>query len=193
MGVPAPSPVRREGLFQRLDACAAADLSHGTDPARRPVARRGIGEEKSLALSAERGRAHLPLLVQLSEARLNLDRGGERPESPTSRSPLAWPRLRGFLEEDVAGARIIRALTIAADDSARDGETYADLFRGGRLQSTFEWRRSRAQADLTPIEQRFLERERCARTRRSTLAEQARTRGGTAADSGSSAFSRATY
>jgi DNA-binding SARP family transcriptional activator len=68
----------------------------------------------------------------------------------------AWPRLDAWLDEDAAGARIIGALSAAAEAWEIEGEPAEDLYRGARLQSVQEWRDSKA-PDLTETEVRFLE------------------------------------
>ena len=118
-----------EGLFQRLGTsqrllCRSVltrlvDLS----PDGVSVRRRAL----LAPLSADP--AYRLLLGRLSEARLISIEADDVVVAHESLA-LAWPRLRGWLEEDVAGARIMRALTIAADDWASDGEAVADLFAG---------------------------------------------------------------
>jgi DNA-binding SARP family transcriptional activator/WD40 repeat protein len=67
----------------------------------------------------------------------------------------AWPRLHGWLEEDLEGQRIRRHLTQAADDWARSGSQDSDLYRGTRLVATREWVDS-SDTRLTDLERRFL-------------------------------------
>lgn len=69
---------------------------------------------------------------------------------------LAWPRLHDWLEEDAAGARLLRKLTAAADAWEADGEREDDLYRGARLQNALDWR-SASKPDLTSTESRFLD------------------------------------
>ncbi len=45
----------------------------------------------------------------------------------------AWPRLRGWLDEDVEGQRILRHLTGAADTWDAMGRPDSELYRGARL------------------------------------------------------------
>ena len=51
----------------------------------------------------------------------------------------AWPRLRGWLEDDLDGQRIRHHLTQAAEDWARSGHQGSDLYRGSRLSTTRDW------------------------------------------------------
>ena len=77
----------------------------------------------------------------------------------------AWPRLRGWLEEDAEGLRIMQALATAAESWDADGRPDEDLYRGARLSSALTWRDA-ASPELTPTESAFLEtsaaRERAA-------------------------------
>jgi hypothetical protein len=65
----------------------------------------------------------------------------------------AWPRLRAWLDEDVAGARLARHLAVAAEDWDSGGRADSDLYRGGRLEAALELAPAGA---LTPLEQSFL-------------------------------------
>ncbi len=68
----------------------------------------------------------------------------------------AWPRLRGWLDEDREGQRIRQHLTAAADDWASAGRDPTELYRGTRLESALEWKRSGGDT-LTALEQEFLD------------------------------------
>jgi DNA-binding SARP family transcriptional activator/WD40 repeat protein len=65
----------------------------------------------------------------------------------------AWPRLRAWLDQDVAGARVARHLALAAEDWETGGRADSDLYRGGRLAAAVELEPG---AVLTPLEQAFL-------------------------------------
>ena len=67
----------------------------------------------------------------------------------------AWPRLRGWLDDDSEGQRIRRHLTGAADAWDALGRPDTELLRGVRLRQTLEWR-ERATPDLTVVEQHFI-------------------------------------
>ena len=71
----------------------------------------------------------------------------------------AWPRLRGWLDDDVEGQRILRHLTMAADTWDAMARPDSELYRGVRLAQALDWRR-RAHPDLTPTEQAFLDTSR---------------------------------
>jgi DNA-binding SARP family transcriptional activator/WD40 repeat protein len=66
-----------------------------------------------------------------------------------------WPRLRAWLTEDLAGLRLHRALTTAAQAWAAGGRDPEDLLRGARLAATLEWAAPRS-AELTTVEADFL-------------------------------------
>ena len=52
----------------------------------------------------------------------------------------AWPRLRGWLDEDVEGQRILRHLSDAADTWDAMARPDSELYRGVRLAQALEWR-----------------------------------------------------
>lgn len=83
-----------------------------------------------------------------------------------------WPRLRGWLDDDVDGQRLLRHLAGAADAWDALGRPDSELYRGMRLSRTVEWRDTAA-PDLTDTETAFLDasdafaraEERAAETR----------------------------
>lgn len=68
----------------------------------------------------------------------------------------AWPRLRSWLDDDVAGRRRLRHLAVAAEDWRAAGRPDSELYRGGRLEDVLVWRAGEA-PDLTPVEHEFLD------------------------------------
>ena len=63
----------------------------------------------------------------------------------------AWPRLRGWLDDDVEGQRILRHLTAAADTWDAMGRPDSELYRGARLAQALDWRdRSAARSHRRP-------------------------------------------
>ena len=68
----------------------------------------------------------------------------------------AWPRLRGWLDDDADGQRILRHLALAADTWDAMGRPDAELYRGVRLTRALEWR-DRATPDLNAAEREFLD------------------------------------
>ena len=68
----------------------------------------------------------------------------------------AWPRLQGWLEEDVEGQRILHHLSAAADSWDLLGRPDSELYRGARLSQALEWR-ARRNPTLTETEVAFLD------------------------------------
>ncbi len=86
----------------------------------------------------------------------------------------AWPRLRGWLEEDRAGQRLWRHLAVAASEWDRLGRPESELYQGVRLEAALDWAALPA-AEPTQIERDFLDASRVrADDERRALAEQAR-------------------
>jgi energy-coupling factor transporter ATP-binding protein EcfA2 len=73
----------------------------------------------------------------------------------------AWPRLQGWLDDDVEGQRVFRHLAGAADSRDAMGRPESELYRGARLAGALDWR-DRARPDLTSVEQRTGGRGRSA-------------------------------
>jgi DNA-binding SARP family transcriptional activator/WD40 repeat protein/energy-coupling factor transporter ATP-binding protein EcfA2 len=68
----------------------------------------------------------------------------------------AWPRLRGWLDDDVEGQRIWRQVALAADAWDAMGRPESELYRGLRLSRALEWR-DRTTPGLNPTEEAFLD------------------------------------
>ena len=68
----------------------------------------------------------------------------------------AWPRLRGWLEDDVAGQRMRHRLTQATEDWVALGRQDSELYRGARLATVHEWVEG-THPQLTHDELRFLD------------------------------------
>ena len=64
----------------------------------------------------------------------------DRSRSPTRRWPGRGPGCGAWLDEDVAGQRILRHLTAAADGWDTLGRPDTELYRGARLETALEWR-----------------------------------------------------
>lgn len=71
----------------------------------------------------------------------------------------AWPRLRGWLDDDLEGQRILRHLSTSAESWHAMGRPDAELYRGDRLGRATTWW-SASGADLTANEEAFLARSR---------------------------------
>ncbi|WP_169312929.1 BTAD domain-containing putative transcriptional regulator [Intrasporangium calvum] len=113
-------------------------------PIRQRVPRRSVLTTKERQELAER----------LIAARL-LSSDGETLEVAHESLAVAWPRLRGWLDDDVDGLRIMRHLTVAAQTWDELGRPDSELYRGVRLARAIEWR-GRSDPTLTPVEAEFL-------------------------------------
>ncbi len=136
----------------------------GGEPVRRPVPRRLV------AADAE----HEELVELLVAARLVTSDDGvvELAHEALAR---AWPRLRGWLDEDSEGQRILRHLSVAADTWQAMSRPGSELYRGTRLAQALDWR-AQSEPDLTPTERAFLDAgQALARAEEHTAAQRART------------------
>ncbi|MBN6041202.1 hypothetical protein [Amycolatopsis sp. 195334CR] len=68
----------------------------------------------------------------------------------------AWPRLRGWLDDDRAGRQVHRRLTLAARTWREHGRTADDLYQGSTLALALAWT-AEHQDELNPLERQFLE------------------------------------
>ena len=68
----------------------------------------------------------------------------------------AWPRLRGWLEDDIEGQRILHHISATAEAWDILGRPPSELYRGVRLAQALEWQ-ERPHPDLTPTELEFLD------------------------------------
>ncbi|HEX5861101.1 MAG TPA: BTAD domain-containing putative transcriptional regulator [Nocardioides sp.] len=86
----------------------------------------------------------------------------------------AWPRLRGWLDDDVEGQQIRHHLSGAADAWDTLGRPDSELYRGVRLVRALDWK-ERTSSALTDTEREFLERARTvAEIEEQSAAERAR-------------------
>jgi DNA-binding SARP family transcriptional activator/WD40 repeat protein len=155
---PEQRPMLRDLLLRLLTS------GPGGEPVRRPVPRRLVAADAK----------HEQLVELLVGARLVTSDDGvvELAHEVLAR---AWPRLRGWLDEDSEGQRILRHLTMAADTWHIMSRPDSELYRGARLAQVLEWRLT-ANPDLTPTERAFLDAgRRLADADEHTAAQQART------------------
>ncbi len=136
---------RNSGRCCRTCCCAWSTPSADGEPVRVRVPRR------SLAIDADRAQ----LIEQLVAARL-VTSDGDTVELAHEALVRAWPRLRGWLDDDVEGQRIFRHLVAAAETWDAMGRPDSELYRGVRLTQALEWR-AQTGADLTPTERDFLD------------------------------------
>lgn len=136
----APQRIRLRHLLLRLVV-----PSENGEPVRARVPR------GSLPADAE----HQQLVEQLIDARLvSID--GDTVQIAHEALVRVWPRLRGWLEEDLDGQRLFRHLAGAADSWAAMDRPDSELYRGARLSRTEDWR-DRAEPDLNDVEKAFLD------------------------------------
>jgi len=95
------------------------------------------------------------LVEQLVEARL-VAVDGDTLQIAHEALVRVWPRLRGWLEDDVEGQRLFRHLAGAADAWNAMGRPDSELYRGTRLSRTLDWR-ERTAPDLNDTETAFLD------------------------------------
>lgn len=138
--LPPPERAMVRSMLLRLVA-----TSPGGDPIRTPIPNRSLlgdpARERVLAL--------------LVRSRLVI---AEKDTYEVAHEALAraWPRLRSWLEDDVAGQRILRHLGASAEGWESLGRPPTELYRGARLDTALEWRDA-TRPDLTPLERDFLE------------------------------------
>lgn len=99
--------------------------------------------------------AHSGLVEQLVEARL-VAVDDQTLQIAHEALVRVWPRLRGWLDDDVEGQRLLRHLAGAADAWNGMGRPDSELYRGMRLSRALEWR-DRAVPELNDAETMFLD------------------------------------
>jgi DNA-binding SARP family transcriptional activator/WD40 repeat protein len=121
-------------------------LAPGTEgePVRTRVPRRLIGTDAE----------HDRLVEMLVAARLVTSDDGVLEITHESLA-RAWPRLRGWLEDDIDGRRILHHLSSTADAWEGLGRPDSELYRGVRLTRAVEWWTGTG-ASLTDVERDFL-------------------------------------
>ena len=82
-----------------------------------------------------------------------------------------WPRLRGWLEEDVAGQRTFRHLAASAEAWDDLDRPESELYRGVRLAAAAEWG-ARHRTELTDRERAFLDASRAQADREQNAARE---------------------
>lgn len=142
---PSQQPLVRDLMMRLVAPSGDDDPLPGRSPSRLPS--RMVDDEE-----------HRSIVELLVDARLvTVDDGViELAHESLARN---WPRLRGWLEEDVEGQRIRRHLTVAADAWESMGRPSTEVYRGVRLAQALDWRQ-RAQPVLTAAERAFLDESR---------------------------------
>ena len=134
-----------EGLYSRVDAerrhllrdLVLRLVSPGPEgePVRTRVPRRLVGTDPE----------HEQLIEMLVSARLVTSDDGAL-EITHEALTRAWPRLRGWLDDDVEGQRIRHHLSAAADAWEALGRPDSELYRGVRLARALDWRADKGTA-----------------------------------------------
>ena len=113
----------------------------------------------------ERDATVAAVLARLTEDRL-LTRDDGMIELAHEALAREWPRLRGWLEEDVTGRQMRGHLTRSARQWADRDRDAGDLYRGARLSATLDWAQSHDR-ELNALEREFLAQSRQASERES--------------------------
>lgn len=144
-----------ETLYEAMDDAQRARLrslllrlvqrTEGGDPVRARVSRAKVaGDVQSVEL-----------VERLVAARL-VTVDGDSVEVAHEALFREWPRLGGWLDDDVDGQRLFRHLSGAADAWAALGRPDSELYRGARLDRALDWR-DHVAPDLDETEQAFLD------------------------------------
>jgi DNA-binding SARP family transcriptional activator/WD40 repeat protein len=157
---------RATGGIRGAVAQTAEQLWESLTPPQRTSARSLLLRMVALSAEGEPAAARVPLSVAAPDAerarlvellaRCRLVTTDDRSVTVAHEAVVrAWPRLRSWLDDDAAGQRMLRHLSVAAEDWAGRGRPDSELYRGARLVATAEWR-ERARPELTAVETDFL-------------------------------------
>lgn len=141
--VPEDDRAKLRGLMLRL-----LTLAPDGEPLRSAVSRGAIPEDE----------AHDHLIERLVQARL-VTADADVLDLAHETLARAWPRLRGWLDDDIEGQRTLRHLSTAAESWHALGRPDAELYRGDRLTRAAAWQATSG-ADLTAHEADYLARSR---------------------------------
>jgi len=157
-GAVAQSAEQSYGRFTADQAAACRRIllrliapGNGTPDTRRPVAR--------AELRGTEGGDSIEVLEALAAARL-LTLDGDRVELAHEALITAWPRLRGWIEEDRERLRVHRGLTEAAHAWLELGRDPGALYRGSRLALARDALGAAPHEELTDVERAFLDASR---------------------------------
>jgi WD40 repeat protein/DNA-binding SARP family transcriptional activator len=152
------------GAVARLAEQAYGRLTHDEQRSARLILLRlaGSGEDETVVrrrvalgeLEVDRDEHAARVLEVLAESRL-VTVGEGTAEVAHEALLREWPRLRGWLEEDVAGRRLHRRVTDAARDWDATGHDAGELYRGARLASALDWAAEHG-GELNLLEREFL-------------------------------------
>src|SRR6266571_4518578 len=156
---------RAEAIYKELDtnrqAIVRSVMLRLTQPGEGTEDTRRRATVDELATVPDQAPAVEAVVEELVRARLltltAAERGGERWVDVSHEALIrAWPRLRGWIEEDRAGLRLHRRLTEAAHEWDVMGRDESLVYRGARLAEASEWR-SRDGHRLNELERAFLD------------------------------------
>jgi WD40 repeat protein len=172
-GVAGALPLFAEAAFGALDEAGQeqarrlfvrlAETDEGGALARRAVPLVELG------LDSEPGAARRQV-VEVFVGRRLLAVDGSRLEVAHEALLTAWPRLTRWLEEDVAGRAVRRHLAPAAREWEAGDRRADELYRGARLTAALDWAGGSG-AEITPLEQQFLEASQAAADAELTAAQ----------------------
>ena len=124
------------------------------------VVRRRVPLDELATAGGERGQQ---VLDALTDQRL-LTKSEDRVEVAHEALLREWPRLRGWLEDDVQGRALHRHLIGAAREWDQSGRDPGELYRGARLTGTLDWARDH-DTNLNQLEREFLDVSRAVAER----------------------------
>jgi WD40 repeat protein/class 3 adenylate cyclase len=152
------------GAVARLAEASYQQLSDAEQKVARRIFLRlsGVGEGDvvtrrrvpTLEFDVERDSVAADVLARLTQDRL-LTMSDSTVEVAHEALLREWPRLRGWLEEDVQGHQLRQHLTGAARQWEAAGREPSEVYRGARLSAALDWAATRG-PDLNEIERGFL-------------------------------------
>jgi WD40 repeat protein len=156
------------GAVARLADASYAQLNEAEREAARTVLLRLVGEGEGDSavrrrvsvdeFDLDRDPAVAAVLTRLTDDRL-LTRDDGQVEIAHEALIREWPRLRGWLEDDVAGRQLRGHLTQSARQWDGRGRDPGDLYRGARLSATLDWALGHDR-ELNDLEREFLAESR---------------------------------
>ena len=121
-----------------------------------PLTRRRVSSAELLELSGQQ--TQIDQILEYFTASRLLTRDSAGVELSHESLIAAWPRLAGWIEQDLASLGRLRQLTAHAEQWDLDGRNDDELLRGGRLEECQRWLDTdpRWEADLNRIERDYL-------------------------------------
>jgi WD40 repeat protein/DNA-binding SARP family transcriptional activator len=156
-----------QGAVARLAEQAYGTLTHEQQRVgRRILLRLASGDDNAVVrrrvqlgeLEVDRDAEAAAVLEVLAESRL-VTVGEGTAEVAHEALLREWPRLRGWLQEDVEGRHLHRRVTDAARDWESGGRDSGELYRGALLASALDWAAEQG-GELNRLERKFLDDSR---------------------------------